>query len=272
MGALHNTRLWISIHVNPLCPEQHVHQLQTMPCFQFCRQFVRRSAISACMPSVACTGASQRVSCASNFFNWHARCCTKRSHITSFLPHSLQHAHVLFGFNRATAARRRPVNSSRLFSVASCWSFSSPVLPIGCRCDTPGWLHDSILTCFCSGPLCVCLVCILQLQLPGHWHFGTTASFGHLPLRRPPSTVICAQFIAGFGSSLCLGTFAAGLADKYGRALNCKVYAVVYLAACLTKHSSNYGVLMLGRVLGGVSTSILYSVSSAVCCFALHLV
>ena len=58
-------------------------------------------------------------------------------------------------------------------------------------------------------------------------------------------------FIAGFGSSGVFGTFVGSLADKYGRRMNALLFCVIYAACCLTKHSSDFGVLMLGRLLGG---------------------
>ncbi|KAF1759731.1 hypothetical protein GCK72_016198 [Caenorhabditis remanei] len=66
-------------------------------------------------------------------------------------------------------------------------------------------------------------------------------------------------FIAGFGSSLIFGTFIGSIADKFGRRNNCLMYAILYGGACITKHFGNMPVLMIGRFLGGVATSILYS-------------
>eukprot|EP00658_Telonema_sp_P-2_P012050 TRINITY_DN14598_c0_g1_i1.p1 TRINITY_DN14598_c0_g1~~TRINITY_DN14598_c0_g1_i1.p1 ORF type:complete len:401 (+),score=104.54 TRINITY_DN14598_c0_g1_i1:125-1327(+) len=66
-------------------------------------------------------------------------------------------------------------------------------------------------------------------------------------------------FIAGFGSSLVFGTWAGPLADRYGRKLNCLLYGVTYILSCSTKFFNNFWVLMLGRLLGGLSTSILWS-------------
>jgi hypothetical protein len=37
------------------------------------------------------------------------------------------------------------------------------------------------------------------------------------------------------------------------------MYVATYSASCVTKHSANYWVLMLGRLLGGVATSLLFS-------------
>ena len=36
-------------------------------------------------------------------------------------------------------------------------------------------------------------------------------------------------------------------------------YCLTYISSCITKHSSQYRVLMLGGVLGGITTSLLFS-------------
>ncbi|KAK4421475.1 Molybdate-anion transporter [Sesamum alatum] len=66
-------------------------------------------------------------------------------------------------------------------------------------------------------------------------------------------------FIAGFGSSMLFGTIVASLADKHGRKKACVTYCFTYILSCITKHSPQYKVLMLGRVLGGIATSLLFS-------------
>ncbi|KAH8970958.1 hypothetical protein BDL97_02G116200 [Sphagnum fallax] len=66
-------------------------------------------------------------------------------------------------------------------------------------------------------------------------------------------------FIAGFGSSMLFGTIVGSFADRYGRKTMSMTYCVVYILSCFTKHSSQYRVLMLGRVLGGIATSLLFS-------------
>ncbi|KAA8492112.1 Molybdate-anion transporter [Porphyridium purpureum] len=70
-------------------------------------------------------------------------------------------------------------------------------------------------------------------------------------------------FIAGFGSSALFGTFVAAVADKFGRKSNVIVFCVTYALSCVTKHSPNFWVLMIGRVLGGIATSILFSAFEA---------
>ncbi|KAI3950267.1 hypothetical protein MKX01_016915 [Papaver californicum] len=66
-------------------------------------------------------------------------------------------------------------------------------------------------------------------------------------------------FIAGFGSSMFFGTIVGSLADKQGRKRACVTYCITYILSCITKHSPQYKVLMLGRILGGIATSLLFS-------------
>jgi predicted MFS family arabinose efflux permease len=44
-----------------------------------------------------------------------------------------------------------------------------------------------------------------------------------------------------------------------GRKRACVTYCITYIASCITKHSPQYRVLMLGRILGGIATSLLFS-------------
>ncbi|XP_076448468.1 molybdate-anion transporter-like [Babylonia areolata] len=66
-------------------------------------------------------------------------------------------------------------------------------------------------------------------------------------------------FVAGFGSSMIFGTVVGSFADRYGRRANCILYGILYSLACVTKHFANFWILMVGRLLGGMATSILYS-------------
>jgi MFS family permease len=66
-------------------------------------------------------------------------------------------------------------------------------------------------------------------------------------------------FIVGFGSSAVFGPFAGTWADKYGRKISCIAYCVLYIFSCMTKHSPNFEVLLIGRLTGGMATSILFS-------------
>ena len=71
---------------------------------------------------------------------------------------------------------------------------------------------------------------------------------------------IAELFVCGFGSSMIVGTFVGGLADKYGRRVMCILYCICYILACFTKLVPEYWTLMLGRFLSGISTSLLFSV------------
>ncbi|RWW04373.1 hypothetical protein GW17_00032417 [Ensete ventricosum] len=44
-----------------------------------------------------------------------------------------------------------------------------------------------------------------------------------------------------------------------GRKRACITYCITYILSCITKHSPQYKVLMLGRILGGIATSLLFS-------------
>ncbi|KAE8658580.1 Rhodanese/Cell cycle control phosphatase superfamily protein isoform 1 [Hibiscus syriacus] len=66
-------------------------------------------------------------------------------------------------------------------------------------------------------------------------------------------------FIAGFGSSMLFGTIVRSLADKQCRRRACVTYCITYILSCITKHSPEYRVLMVSRVLGGITTSLLFS-------------
>ncbi|KAK8495923.1 hypothetical protein V6N12_012515 [Hibiscus sabdariffa] len=88
-------------------------------------------------------------------------------------------------------------------------------------------------------------ICLLPLQSLWIWK----GEIGHL-------------FIAGFGSSMLFGTVVGSLADKRGRKRACVTYCIAYILSCITKHSPQYKVLMLGRVLGGIATSLLSQLSN----------
>ena len=99
---------------------------------------------------------------------------------------------------------------------------------------------------------------------------------------------IAVLFVGGFGASMLFGTFVGAAADKMGRKRACQLYCVLYVSrqprsppagtrhcavsllrapsgaaaqilSCVTKHAKDYWVLMLGRMLGGVATSLLFS-------------
>eukprot|EP00761_Pharyngomonas_kirbyi_P004234 gb/GECH01004238.1/.p1 GENE.gb/GECH01004238.1/~~gb/GECH01004238.1/.p1 ORF type:complete len:420 (+),score=71.47 gb/GECH01004238.1/:1-1260(+) len=66
-------------------------------------------------------------------------------------------------------------------------------------------------------------------------------------------------FVIGFGSSSIFGTFIASISDSLGRKNLCIAYAVTYILSCATKFFPDFTILALGRLFGGIATSIFFS-------------
>lgn len=67
-------------------------------------------------------------------------------------------------------------------------------------------------------------------------------------------------FVVGFGASALFGTVVGSMADQKGRKKFAMLYCIIYFGHCATKHVNSFGVLAIGRFLGGISTSLLFSV------------
>ncbi|XP_069693858.1 molybdate-anion transporter-like [Periplaneta americana] len=74
---------------------------------------------------------------------------------------------------------------------------------------------------------------------------------------------IALLYVTGFFSSMICGIAVGILADKFGRRRLCIAYSFLYAISCLTKASGNYAILIIGRILGGICTSILFSTFEA---------
>jgi len=70
---------------------------------------------------------------------------------------------------------------------------------------------------------------------------------------------IAILYVAGFASSVVFGTCTGPLADIWGRRKMAIAFAVIYTFCCLTKLSPNFWWLFVGRVFGGIATSMLFS-------------
>ena len=101
--------------------------------------------------------------------------------------------------------------------------------------------------------VCV-LICLAGDWLQGPYMYALYDAYGF------SHDEIAALFVAGFGSSCVFGTFVGALADTIGRKRGALLYVVTYVVSCITKHWNSYSILMVGRVLGGISTSLLFSV------------
>ena len=81
---------------------------------------------------------------------------------------------------------------------------------------------------------------------------------------KPAEHEIHNLFVCGFFSACVLGPFMGVIWDKCGRLCGIRVYGLMYAASCfLTAHGKSFPALILGRILGGTSTAILFSVFEA---------
>ncbi|EMD00582.1 hypothetical protein BAUCODRAFT_144233 [Baudoinia panamericana UAMH 10762] len=75
-----------------------------------------------------------------------------------------------------------------------------------------------------------------------------------------PESTVAALFTTGFLAAAISASFVGTLADTYGRRSACIGYCVFYSLSCLTVLSEDVLILFVGRVLGGMSTTLLFSV------------
>ncbi len=76
---------------------------------------------------------------------------------------------------------------------------------------------------------------------------------------RLPDATIAALFATGFLCAGVSGTFVGILTDRFGRKKACQAYCVTYIISNLSILSGPVWVLMVGRAMGGVSTTILFT-------------
>ena len=70
---------------------------------------------------------------------------------------------------------------------------------------------------------------------------------------------IAILYVAGFASSVLFGTCTGPLADLFGRRKATILFTLIYTFCCLTKLSSDFNILFVGRICGGIATSMLFS-------------
>ncbi|XP_020633746.2 molybdate-anion transporter [Pogona vitticeps] len=70
-------------------------------------------------------------------------------------------------------------------------------------------------------------------------------------------------YVCGFASSVLFGLVSTSLVDRLGRKKSCILFSLTYSVCCLTKLSWDYFVLIVGRILGGLSTALLFSAFEA---------
>mmetsp|Transcript_17043 Transcript_17043/g.39894 ORF Transcript_17043/g.39894 Transcript_17043/m.39894 type:complete len:369 (+) Transcript_17043:74-1180(+) len=98
------------------------------------------------------------------------------------------------------------------------------------------------------------LVVYLTIML-ADWLQGTNMYTLYAGYDMPIGTL----FLTGFTSSAVFGTFLGLYVDKYGRKAGCIVFCVLEIIINSLEHFPNLWLLLLGRILGGISTSLLFS-------------
>lgn len=70
---------------------------------------------------------------------------------------------------------------------------------------------------------------------------------------------VSALFLTGFLSGGIFAPFLGSFVDKFGRKRSCIVYCLLEIAINVMEGYTNFTVLMIGRIMGGVSTNLLFS-------------
>jgi MFS transporter, MFS domain-containing protein family, molybdate-anion transporter len=70
---------------------------------------------------------------------------------------------------------------------------------------------------------------------------------------------VSALFLTGFLSGGLFAPFLGSFVDKFGRKRSCIVYCLLEIAINIMEGYHNFTILMIGRVMGGVSTNLLFS-------------
>ena len=115
----------------------------------------------------------------------------------------------------------------------------------------------SSLNKFRANYLAVYLMNMMADWLQGPYVYALYAHYGF------SVSEIAQLFVAGFLSSAVFGTVIGSVADSMGRKKLAIFFAITYILSCVTKRYQSYSILMLGRLLGGISTSLLFSVFEA---------
>lgn len=110
-------------------------------------------------------------------------------------------------------------------------------------------LHDRFLT-FRNKYIAVYLVIMLADWMQGTHMYTLYLSY---------NVNISALFLTGFLSGAFFAPFLGSAVDKFGRKNSCIVYCVLEIIINTLEHSTDFGILLLGRVLGGISTNLLFS-------------
>ena len=94
---------------------------------------------------------------------------------------------------------------------------------------------------------------VLADCMQGPYLWRLVHEYGFLPSQ------IAALYVCSFTSSLFFGPVLGVLSDKLGRKFMSLAFCGLYATSCLTLFSRSYFILLVGRFIAGLSTSILYT-------------
>ncbi|KAL8714306.1 MAG: hypothetical protein Q9220_001637 [cf. Caloplaca sp. 1 TL-2023] len=81
--------------------------------------------------------------------------------------------------------------------------------------------------------------------------------------KKLPEETVATLFTTGFLAGAISAFFVGSLADRYGRRTACLVYCAITSLSCLSLVSNNISILFAGRALGGLGTTLMYTVFEA---------
>jgi MFS family permease len=106
----------------------------------------------------------------------------------------------------------------------------------------------------------ICIFSIDWLQGPYFYEVYSTKVFNGVPATLD---LVSKLFLVGFASTGIFGPWIGRFVDTIGRKAGTLAFAVLYAIGALSTRSNVLGVLLLGRLTGGLGTSLLFSAPEA---------
>lgn len=112
---------------------------------------------------------------------------------------------------------------------------------------------ENIYLNLCKKYLIVFLLATFADWLQGPYLYKLYVNYGY------GTYDISLLYVVGFASSTIFGIGIGHLGDLFGQKILCILYSFLYSLSCIFKLSNNFWMLVIGRIFGGISTSILFS-------------
>ncbi|XP_062504500.1 molybdate-anion transporter-like [Corticium candelabrum] len=118
-------------------------------------------------------------------------------------------------------------------------------------------INNPAFVTFQRGYLLVYYLAIMADWLQGPYLYKLYSHYGFL---EPQIAVL---YVCGYASNVLFSTFTPLMTQTFGRKKVIIFFTLVYSVCCITKISRVYGVLIVGRILGGASTALLFAAFEA---------